>query len=824
MNLDILNKCTNHLRNTLSRAIDLSWELNEKDISPLLLLIALSAQTHSLGAELLRQNKITTASLSAYYKNKTKTNGTFFLPEISTAAKEIIEKAALYAHEFQHHYIGTEHLLLALLQKGDQSIQKIFLEKKTPVDVLKQQLFSIMNGMSKIHEIQTDLKQQQNPNQETASEEEISETPALDYFGVDLTSAAQTKKIDPVIGRTQELERIIHILARRTKNNPVLIGDPGVGKTAIVEGLAKKITAEDVPDVLLNKRIITLDLSLIIAGSMYRGEFESRLKQVIDEVKRHPDIILFIDEIHMLVGAGGVSGSTLDAANILKPALAKGEIRCIGATTGTEYRKHIEHDKALERRFQQVLVHEPSAKEAVAMIAGIQGSFAAFHHVQISPEVIAKAVAWSTRFIPDRFLPDKALDLIDEAAAKIYTKRKIPKTLKEFNSAVRALQKLKQEKEKAAHNEQFNLAVALKKKETALLNKINILDKKTAKLSLQPTALTTKDIAEVIARTTGIPLEQIIDTEKKSLLNLEQKIKNVIIGQDEAIKEIAGVIKRSSAGLTNEQKPLGSFIFLGPSGVGKTLLAKTLAAVVFGDKKALIRVDMSEFSEGFTVSKLLGAPAGYVGYNENIKLADQIKSRPYSVVLFDEIEKAHPDIFNVLLPVLDEGHLTDSSGRQLDFKHSLIIMTSNIGIDLLNKQAALGFTATKNQLQEKMAGVKEIILEELNDLFPQEFLNRIDHQIIFNPLTPKDLEQIVLKEFAKTAAKANQRGITLTITPPACKAIAQKSFSPKQGARQVNKTITELIENPLADLILARKIKPKDKVNITLRKNKLVLE
>jgi ATP-dependent Clp protease ATP-binding subunit ClpC len=645
----------------------------------------------------------------------------------------------------------------------------------------------------------------------------------LDFFSTDLTSESQKEKLNPVIGRENEIDRLIHILSRRNKNNPMLIGDPGVGKTAIVEGLARRITEGAVPEILMNKRVVSLDLGSVLAGTMYRGEFESRFKQVIEELRTHPDIILFIDEIHTIVGAGGVSGGTLDAANLLKPALARGDVRCIGATTGEEFRKHIENDAALERRFQSIRVDEPSEAHTVSMLQGLRPALEEYHHVTMSDDVLRAATQFAARYIPDRRLPDKAIDLVDEAGAKAHVNRQVPVVVKKMEEFHRLLHKVRHQKKQAVRSERYQLAVELKKKEKTIADKLQELEGMVKKLSVPKTIITIADIAHVVSSATGIPLEQVMATGHQQAHNIAQQLKDRVVGQDEAIDAVAAVLKRSYAGVSAPHRPLGSFLFLGPSGVGKTELAKVIASELFGDRKALLRLDMSEFSEGFTVSKLIGAPAGYVGHKEGVKFIDHIRRKPYSVVLFDEIEKAHPDIFNLLLQMLDEGRLTDSTGREVNFRNTIIILTSNIGIDQFTKQAELGFGGNPAVTTPKFEEIQTGILAGLQNDFPSEFLNRIDHHIVFRPLTAKAVEGIVDIHWREVQKRLADRGFRVKLTADARALIAKKSFRADEGARRVAKTITDLIENPLADKIMSGHYEPGTVIQITRKGEAIVL-
>ncbi len=843
MSTESIDRFTHHLRNALSRSIDLAWELRQEVIPPVFLLAGLAEQQGSLGSEVLRSSKVSADTLAQYLQQgamnvhtssaldaqgQERQNGpvVFLWPEFSQQTKRMIEQAMLIAVEMHHQYVGTEHLLLALLNQPDEDIRAVLATDDGSLAGVRRQLMTMMKLTQPLAEArQSDPHAHQRtdavrvrdtaaavttPVADEDNTPEHSDTPALDYFGVDLTAPEQLERLDPVIGRAKEIERLVHILSRRSKNNPVLIGDPGVGKTAIVEGLARRIVLKQVPDVLLNKRIIGLNVASVLAGSMYRGEFEARLRQLIDELHAHPEILLFIDELHTLVGAGGVQGGSLDAANILKPALAKGEVRCIGATTADEYRKHIEHDPALERRFQPILVHEPTEDEAVEMLQGLREPLESYHHVTIRDDVIRAAVQLSVRYIPEKFLPDKAIDLIDEAGAAVKVLQNVPAAVKDLQECQQLLTRLRQKKGAAVAAERFAVAVELKKKERLLVDRLSELQRQVKRTAQPPTPLTVVDIARVVAQSRQLPLEHITAATADRFSTIETAVRDAIVGQDDAVSAVLSVLKRSFTGLSAPQRPLGSFLFLGPSGVGKTELAKVIAEALFGDRSALIRLDMSEFSESFTVSKMLGAPAGYVGYNERISLVDQIRRKPYAVVLFDEVEKAHPDIFNVLLQLLDEGRLTDSTGRALDFRHSVIIMTSNVGIQLLTSQAALGFESQIEKRTGEMTfdEIRSTIMDELKSCFPVEFLNRIDHQIVFQPLDREHVEHIVEREFTPIAARLAERGVTVTLSPAARRVVARQAFNPQQGARMVRKVLTDLIENPLADTVLAGGMQP----------------
>ena len=628
-----------------------------------------------------------------------------------------------------------------------------------------------------------------------------------------------------MIGRIDEIERLIHILSRRTKNNPVLIGDPGVGKTAIVEGLAKKILNHEVPDILLDKRILNLDLGLVIAGTIYRGEFEARFKQIIDEIKKDPNIILFIDELHTIIGTGGATG-TLDAANILKPALAKGEIRCIGATTLDEYRKHIESDPALERRFQPILVEEPSPEETLEVLRGIKKNYELFHQVNITDAALRAAVRFSQRYLQDKFFPDKAIDLIDEAASKHKVGRKQDERTKEILHLTKQVKDSEKKKHEAVATEQFQGAMRLKTQQELLRRRISILKEKRRQEQTELQGeIPQKDIAEIVARMTKIPVTELLKEEKDKLLRLEHDLAERIIGQSEAVQTVARCLRRARAGLTEPNRPIGSFMFLGPSGVGKTELAKVIADVVFEDPKALLRIDMSEFGESFQASKLIGAPPGYVGYKEGGKLTEIVRRKPYVVVLFDEIEKAHPDVFNLLLQVLEDGQLTDAVGKKVNFKNTVIIMTSNVGVAELNRAAKVGFrsAAQSDEQENSYESIKQDILQNLKKSFRPEFINRLDNIVVFRPLTEHVVEQIVQLQLAALEQRLGHHQLSVQATPAAIKYIAKKAFKPEEGARAVRKIIQDEIETKLAEEIISGQLESGAALKLDVQKQKIVI-
>ncbi|MFA6512291.1 MAG: ATP-dependent Clp protease ATP-binding subunit [Patescibacteria group bacterium] len=835
MRPNILNKFSAHLKRTLDASSRFALELGCSSIEPLYLLYGLAESKGGVAYEILRRSGLKTDHLKTFielrHKKPAIKQDQLSVDDLtfSPAAKKALERSVLTANQFKHKYVGTEHLMNALFELSDPEIKEFFTEANFRLSEANRQLLMVLKSTSKFPELtnffDTPAESAGGGALPMGTEPDFvgreQQTQALEYFAQDLTTKEAQKNIDPVIGRGKEIERLVHILSRRTKNNPVLIGDPGVGKTAIVEGLAKKIMEGDVPDELANKRILALDLALMVAGTIYRGEFESRLKQVLDEIKADPNIVLFIDEIHTIVGTGSASGS-MDAANILKPALAKGHVRCIGATTLDEYRKNIESDAALERRFQPIIIDEPTTIEAIAILQGIKHNYEKYHRVHITDEAIESAVKLSQRYVQDKFLPDKAIDLIDEAASK----RKVEHQPKGLQREIRALEEevtvLEEQKMHAVHEGQFEKALAYKERGAGLGSKLEGMKERQEKEHAASSGtITEKDIATIISRMTGVPVEDLLKEEKNRLLNIEKLLKNRIVGQDPAIKAIANAIRRSRVGLAHPKKPIASFIFLGPSGVGKTETAKALAELVFEDPNALIRIDMSEFQESFTVSKLIGAPAGYVGYKDGNKLTEAVRRKPYSVVLLDEIEKAHPDIFNVFLQVLDNGVLTDGSGKEVNFSNTIIIMTSNIGMKSLNEAQALGFdTETGNEEQAAEKHYEKIeteVLAQLKQEFLPEFLNRVDHTIVYRPLDKKTLTKIVDLQIKELSARLAEQALKIQIDAKAKHYIIQESFSPDQGARAIRKVIQDKIENPLAEQMLTGAIPPGTTVKVTTK-------
>ena len=719
--------------------------------------------------------------------NKTRLSPDDFTPR----SKRIIDTAFQIARGMLHSFVDTEHLLLAILQEGDSYAVKFINSMGIDEELLFEQIVQTVNNNAPSRD-ETGAKKGRAGK---------SKTPTLDEFGKDLTAIAKEGKIDPVIGRDDEIQRVIQILSRRTKNNPCLIGEPGVGKTAIVEGLALKIVKDEVPELLANKKIVALDLTSMVAGTKYRGDFEERIKKAMDEVKNAKDVILFIDEVHTIMGAGAAEGAT-DAANILKPSLARGEIQVIGATTIDEYRKNIEKDAALERRFQPVTVGEPTEEETVEILKGIRDKYEAHHKVKISDNAIENAVKMSSRYIADRFLPDKAIDLIDEAASRVrlnaYT---MPENLKAMEKELKSLQ---EEKASAVKNQNFEQAATIRDKEKSLKTLLDEEKEKWKNISFHKVReITSEDIASVVSAWTGIPANQITKEESERLLNLEDILHERIVGQDKAVSSVARAIRRGRAGLKNPKRPIGSFIFLGPTGVGKTELCKTLAEAMFGDEDAIIKLDMSEYMEKHTVSKLIGSPPGYVGFDEGGQLTEKIRRKPYSVVLFDEIEKAHPDVFNMLLQILEDGVLTDSQGRKVSFKNAVIIMTSNVGASkITDNKLALGFGGDS----DTSTNIEELVMAELKKTFKPEFLNRIDEIIVFNQLEKDDIEEIARRMLGGLKKQLKELDIDVTFTDNAISHIADAGFDKVYGARPLRRAIQTKIEDRLSELILENKL------------------
>ncbi|HPA06247.1 MAG TPA: ATP-dependent Clp protease ATP-binding subunit [Candidatus Hydrogenedentes bacterium] len=699
-------------------------------------------------------------------------------------AKKVLELSVEEARRFNHSYIGTEHILLGLVKEGEGIAAKVLQDLKIDLEKIQAEVIRLLGDQGK-------------PGPQ-ASTSKKSQTPALDTFGRDLTVLAQEGKLDPVIGRESEIERVIQVLSRRTKNNPVLIGEAGVGKTAIVEGLAQAIIKGDVPDLLLGRRVLTLDLAGVVAGTKYRGQFEERLKSVMKEIRRADNIILFIDELHTIVGAGAAEGA-VDAANMLKPSLARGELQCIGATTMDEYRKHIEKDAALARRFQTILVDAPSVDQTIEIIRGLRDKYEAHHRVKFSDEAIVAAAKLSNQYISDRFLPDKAVDVIDEAGSR--ARLQITTRPAELKQVEKDIELVTQEKEAAIRSQEYERAAALRDRERHLIAQLE--EKKREwekKRDSAEMVVTEEDIAYIVSKWTGIPLTKLEENESHRLLRMREELRKSVVGQDGALDSIARAIQRSRAGLKSSSRPVGSFLFLGPTGVGKTLLAKSLASFLFGNEEALITVDMSEYMEKFAVSRLGGAPPGYVGYNEGGQLTEQVRRRPYSVVLFDEIEKAHPDVFNVLLQVLEEGHMTDSTGRKVDFRNTVVVMTSNIGTRRIGRSTAVGFQ--QSSVDDEFKHMESRVMDEVKKVFNPEFLNRIDEMVVFHRLGHAEMCQIVDIQVAEVIERLRDKSLDLSLTDGAREFIVRVGTDEQYGARPLRRAVQHHIEDPLSELLL----------------------
>ncbi len=729
-------------------------------------------------------------------------------------AKKVLELSWDEARQLGHNYIGTEHLLLGLIREGEGVAAKVL--ENLGVDLNKCR----SNVIKLLGESKTSSSGGQTAT--PGASQSKAKTPSLDEFGTDLTLAAQEQRLDPVVGREKEIERVIQILARRTKNNPILIGEPGVGKTAIAQGLAQKIVDCEVPDILENKKIIQLDMGLLVAGTKYRGEFEERLKKIMDEIRQAGNVILVIDEMHTLIGAGAAEGA-IDAANILKPALSRGEIQVIGATTLDEYRKHIEKDSALERRFQPVIVDQPSVEETIEIIRGLKPKYEEHHKLHISDEAIVAATELSSKFITERFLPDKAIDIIDEASSKVRLNvSALPPEGRELEKQLKAIIK---EKEDAIRNQEFEKASDLRDDEANLKDQIREIQEKwrTEQDANKPT-VGVEEVAQVISTITGIPVTKITEGESQRLLKLEDTLHSRVIGQHEAVVSISKAIRRARVGLKSPNRPIGSFIFSGPTGVGKTELAKALAEAVFGSEDNMVRIDMSEFMEKHTTAKLIGSPPGYVGYDDGGHMTEIIRKKPYSVVLFDEIEKAHPDVFNIMLQILDDGRLTDSKGRHVSFKNTIIIMTSNVGAHMIQNTAKLGFSVTNDEKKDKYEKLKETVMEELKKSFRPEFLNRIDDIIVFAHLNKEEIREIVDLMLNDLFKRLGERQLKIEVTDAAKDYLAKEGYSETYGARPLRRVIQKNVEDVLAEEILTGNYQENDELIMDVRDDKIVIE
>ena len=791
----MMQRFTDDAQRVLSFAQEAALELGHDYVGTEHVLIGLIKVKNGVAAKALNELGLSAETIiedveEHIGRGNKKASSIYMTPRV----KHVLELAVEVANHMNHNYVGTEHILLGLLSDGGGVAVGILRNHNIRANDIVDTIRTILGSSDSASHSGEDRK-------DNSSLGELAD------FSTDLNESAKQGKIDPVIGRDKEIARVIQILSRRTKNNPVLIGEPGVGKTAIAEGLAQRIVNGNVPEILRNKRIISLSISSMLAGAKYRGEFEERLKKAIDEVQKHDDMIIFIDEIHTLVGAGATEGA-MDAANILKPALARGEFQVIGATTLDEYKKHIEKDAALERRFQPVLVGEPSEEDALEILKGLRDRYEAFHKAKITDEALEAAVSLSSRYITDRFLPDKAIDVVDEAASKV--RMKVFSAAPDVKALETQLADVKKEKEAAVTAQEFEKAAEMRDEEKRIEKEINDKKKAAKENSDAKLVVTDEDIASVVAQWTGIPVSKIAQEESESLLHLEEELHKRVIGQDEAVVAVSKAVRRARAGLKDPKRPIGSFLFLGPTGVGKTELARALAVALFGDETAMIRLDMSEYMEKHTVSRLVGAPPGYVGYEEGGQLTDAVRRKPYSVILLDEVEKAHADFFNILLQVLDDGRLTDSQGRTVDFRNTVIIMTSNLGAKALRKDSPeLGFLAAKkaDSNTEDTNGVnfkeaKKSVMDSVKRHFRPEFLNRIDEMIVFHALTSNDLKQIVTILMDTVVKRLGDMGLSLEISPAAMDLLVKEGSDFSMGARPLKRAIQRLIEDPISDLIL----------------------
>ncbi|MDT0669543.1 ATP-dependent Clp protease ATP-binding subunit [Mammaliicoccus sciuri] len=782
----LFGRLTERAQRVLAHAQEEAMRLNHSNIGTEHLLLGLMKEPEGIAAKVLDAFGITEEKVTKEVENligqgQEQVGAIHYTPR----AKKVIELSMDEARKLNHTFVGTEHLLLGLIRENEGVAARVFANLDLNITKARAQVVKSLGS-----------PEQGSKNAQTTKNQA---TPTLDGLARDLTVIAQDGTLDPVVGRSDEITRVIEVLSRRTKNNPVLIGEPGVGKTAIVEGLAQAIVQNEVPETLKGKRVMSLDMGTVVAGTKYRGEFEERLKKVMEEIHQAGNIVLFIDELHTLIGAGGAEGA-IDASNILKPALARGELQCIGATTLDEYRKYIEKDAALERRFQPVTVDEPNTEDSIAILKGLRDRYEAHHRINISDEAIEAAVNMSDRYISDRFLPDKAIDLIDEASSKVRLRNyTTPPSLKELESE---LETVKKEKDAAVHSQEFENAANLRDKQTKLEKQLEDTKNEWKKAQGEKnTCVTAEDIAVVVANWTGIPITKLNETESERLLNLETILHERVIGQNDAVKSISKAVRRARAGLKDPKRPIGSFIFLGPTGVGKTELARTLADAMFGEEDAMIRVDMSEFMEKHSVSRLVGSPPGYVGHDDGGQLTENVRRKPYSVILFDEIEKAHPDVFNILLQVLDDGHLTDSKGRKVDFRNTVITMTSNVGAQELQNAKFVGFGAKESGPDYET--IRKTMMDELKQQFRPEFLNRVDDIIVFHKLEKTHLKEIVNKMAGNLTKRLSEQGIHITLSDSAQEKIADEGFDPEYGARPLTRAIQKHVEDNLSELILS---------------------
>jgi ATP-dependent Clp protease ATP-binding subunit ClpC len=812
---DRFDKFTERARKVLQLAQEEAQRFNHNYIGTEHLLLGLVREGEGVAAKVLGNlgvelNKVRSAVEFIIGRGDRTVAGDIGL---TPRAKKVIELSVDEARRLNHHYIGTEHLLLGLVREGEGIAAGVLESLGVSLDKVRSQVIYVLNQSAAYSQ-----------EGQGAPHGKSSKTPVIDQLGMDLTAAARAGKLDPVIGRLKEIERVVQILSRRTKNNPALIGEPGVGKTAIVEGLAQRIASGDVPETLMGKRLLTLDIGSLVAGTKYRGEFEERLKKIIEEVKNSGNCVLFIDELHTLVGAGAAEGA-VDAANILKPSLARGELQTIGATTLDEFRKYIERDAALERRFQPVLVEEPSIEDTIEILKGIKERYEQHHRLEISDEAIKAAAELGSRYVPDRFMPDKAIDLVDEAASRVRMQRaSAPPSLKEV---MRSLESVQNEKESAIAAQQYELAAEYRDREAQLRSKLEHLEQGwQAEQGKDKPVVTAEDIAQVVAMWTGIPVMQIAEEESARLLKMEEALRERVKGQDEAVLTVAKAVRRARAGLGDPRRPNGAFIFLGPTGVGKTELVRALAEFMFGTEEAMVKIDMSEFMERHSVARLVGAPPGYIGYEEGGQLTEAVRRKPYSVVLLDEIEKAHPEVFNILLQIMDDGRLTDAKGRKVDFRNTIIIMTSNAGAELIRRETGLGFHKSESSqtAQEQYDKMRDKVLTEMRKLFRPEFLNRIDATVVFRALGKDEIRAIVDLMLSRTQKQLTEQRLVMEATNAAKDLLMDKGFDPVFGARPMRRAIQNLIEDPLAEGLLHGRFQPGDVVLVDRAGDDLTLE
>lgn len=808
----MFGRFTERAQKVLALALEEAVRLGHKDIGTEHVLLGLIREGEGIAAKALQSlglglDKIQ-SEVESLIGRGTEQSGSNYTPNYTPRAKKVIELSMDEARKLGHTYVGTEHILLGLIREGEGIAARIMNNLGVSLNKARQQVLQLLGSSEMM------------ASHQPSGGNPAANTPTLDGLARDLTAIARDGGLDPVIGRMKEIERVIQVLSRRTKNNPVLIGEPGVGKTAIAEGLAQKIVNNEIPETLRDKRVMTLDMGTVVAGTKYRGEFEDRLKKIMDEIRQAGNIILFIDELHTLIGAGGAEGA-IDASNILKPALARGELQCVGATTLDEYRKYIEKDAALERRFQPIRVDEPTAEDAIKILHGLRDRYEAHHRVKITDEAIEQAVKLSDRYITDRFLPDKAIDLVDEAASKVRLQSfTVPPNLKELEGR---LEEVRKEKDAAVQSQEFEEAAALRDQEQKLREELDKTKKdwkeRQGQLNME---VTPEDIAQVVASWTGIPVLKLKEEEAERLLKMEEILHSRVIGQDEAVKSVSRAVRRARAGLKDPKRPVGSFIFLGPTGVGKTELARAVAETLFGDEDAMIRVDMSEYMEKHSTARLVGAPPGYVGYDEGGQLTEKVRRKPYSVILLDEIEKAHPDVFNILLQVLDDGRLTDSKGRTVDFRNTVVIMTSNVGANMIKKNTTLGFTT--GDVERKYQDMKDKVMDELKKSFRPEFLNRIDEVIVFHSLEQEHIEQIVSLMTDELRKRLKEQSIDFQLTEEAKNVLAKEGFDPAYGARPLRRAIQRHIEDRLSEELLKGNISKGDTVNIDSEEGQLVVK